>query len=99
MAPLRVPDDGLLLIGEAGESPSFPTQAFAVTLDDDVIEDLIRCFENDDEIQLSLGSNPVSPCFAFTILIWQQEPRPAMAGQEGRQGPTMARTVLVPFGH
>lgn len=60
MAPLRVPGDGLLLSGSPGESESFPSQAFAITLSDDVIGDLVRCAQNGGDIELSLGSSPVS---------------------------------------
>ncbi|CAI4218571.1 unnamed protein product [Parascedosporium putredinis] len=58
MPPLRVPDDGLLLSGSPGDEKSFPSQAFAITLSDDVIEDLVKCFQNGEGIQLSLGSSP-----------------------------------------
>lgn len=60
MAPLRVPGDGLLLSGSPGESESFPSQAFAIALSDDVIGDLVRCAQNGDSLELSLGSSPVS---------------------------------------
>lgn len=62
MAPLRVPGDGLLLSGSPGENESFPSQAFAITLSDDVIGDLVRCAQNGGDIELSLGSSPVSLC-------------------------------------
>ena len=74
MPPLRVPGDGLLLSGSPGESESFPSQAFAITLSDDVIGDLVRCAQNGDGIELSLGSSPVSrpPCLIpFSILAWE----------------------------
>ncbi|SPO02345.1 uncharacterized protein DNG_05018 [Cephalotrichum gorgonifer] len=57
MAPLRVPEDGLLLSGSPGDN-HFPSQAFAITLSDDIIGDLIRCAQNGEDIQLSLGSSP-----------------------------------------
>lgn len=60
MPPLRVPGDGLLLSGSPGENQSFPSQAFAITLGDDVIGDLVRCAQNGGDIELSLGSSPVS---------------------------------------
>lgn len=63
MPPLRVPDDGLLLSGSPGDEKSFPSQAFAITLSDDVIEDLVKCFQNGEGIQLSLGSSPVGATF------------------------------------
>lgn len=59
MPPLRVPDDGLLLSGSPGDEKTFPSQAFAINLSDDVIEDLVKCFQNGEGIQLSLGSSPV----------------------------------------
>lgn len=70
MPPLRVPGDGLLLSGSPGEGQSFPSQAFAITLSDDVIGDLVRCAQNGGDIELSLGSSPVSLCpFRFPSLV------------------------------
>lgn len=60
MASLRVPDTGLQLESSAGASPGIPAQAFALTLSDNVIEDMIKCVQNGEDIQLSLGSSPVS---------------------------------------
>lgn len=76
MASLRVPDTGLQLdaSGTAGTVP--PNQAFAVTLSDNVIEDMIKCVQNGEDIQLSLGSTPVSTCrcafLGHTLGSWDQ---------------------------
>ena len=61
MPSLKVPDSGLLLEGPGSKpSPSLPTQAFAITLSDNVIEDMIKCVQSGEDIELSLGSSPVS---------------------------------------
>lgn len=60
MNSLKVPEGGLQLEGSAGKDASLPSQAFALTLSDVVIEDMIKCVQNGDGIQLSLGANPVS---------------------------------------
>ena len=57
--PINITDNGLLL-----ESPikmvGLPAQAFAVTLNDMDIEDMIERVKNGEGIELSLGPNPVS---------------------------------------
>ena len=57
--PINITDNGLLL-----ESPiktvGLPAQAFAVTLNDIDIEDMIERVRNGEGIELSLGPNPVS---------------------------------------
>ena len=60
MASLRVPDSGLQLESSGSPGQAAPNQAFALTLSNNVIEDMIKCVQNDGEIQLSLGSTPVS---------------------------------------
>lgn len=60
MNSLKVPESGLQLEGSTGKDASLPSQAFAVTLSDNVIEDMIKCVQNGDGIQLALGANPVS---------------------------------------
>lgn len=60
MASLRVPDTGLQLESSGTPGPAAPNQAFALTLSNNVIEDMIKCVQNDGEIHLSLGSAPVS---------------------------------------
>ncbi|KAH8682185.1 hypothetical protein BX600DRAFT_505796 [Xylariales sp. PMI_506] len=57
MSILGVPENGLLL--ECSESNDYlPAQAFGITLNDSVIEDMIRCVQNGQEIELFLGNNP-----------------------------------------
>ncbi|PNH45944.1 hypothetical protein VD0004_g2073 [Verticillium dahliae] len=58
MASLKVPDAGLQLEGSPDASVGVPTQAFALSLSDSVIEDMIRCVQNGEDIQLSLGNSP-----------------------------------------
>ncbi|KAF5024812.1 hypothetical protein F66182_3113 [Fusarium sp. NRRL 66182] len=58
MNSLKVPESGLQLEGSTGQDASLPSQAFALTLSDVVIEDMIKCVQNGDGIQLSLGAQP-----------------------------------------
>ncbi|KAF5012087.1 hypothetical protein FDECE_1861 [Fusarium decemcellulare] len=58
MNSLKVPESGLQLEGSTGKDATLPSQAFALTLSDVVIEDMIKCVQNGDGIQLSLGANP-----------------------------------------
>ncbi|KAF4976971.1 hypothetical protein FZEAL_6442 [Fusarium zealandicum] len=58
MNSLKVPESGLQLEGSAGKDASLPLQAFALTLSDVVIEDMIKCVQNGDGVQLALGANP-----------------------------------------
>jgi len=59
---LNIPDSGLALEGSAKAMAGLPTQAFGITLSDSVIEDMIKCVQDGQGIQLSLGS---SPAFSF----------------------------------
>jgi hypothetical protein len=58
---LAIPDSGLLL--ESSDSRDLPLQAFGITLNDSVIEDMIRCVQNGQGIELHLGNGPVSSIF------------------------------------
>lgn len=60
MNSLKVPESGLQLEGSTGKDATLPSQAFALSLSDVLIEDMIKCVQNGDGIQLSLGANPVS---------------------------------------
>ncbi|XXH03040.1 Dynein light chain [Hypoxylon texense] len=62
MSAITVPDAGLLLESSANSSDYLPMQAFGITLSDSVIEDMIKCVQDGQEIELTLGS---SPCFLF----------------------------------
>ncbi|KAM0808121.1 hypothetical protein AB5N19_08463 [Seiridium cardinale] len=57
MPVLAVPDGGLLLDG-LDTSEFLPMQAFGITLNDNVIEDMINCVQNGKQIELFLGNNP-----------------------------------------
>lgn len=60
---LNFPESGVVIESSAiKDMAEFPTQAFAITLSDSVIEDMIFCVQNGGDIQLALGSNPVSNC-------------------------------------
>lgn len=57
MSVMAIPDGGLHL--ESSEmSESLPMQAFGITLNDLVIEDLISCIQSGKQIELHLGNSP-----------------------------------------
>lgn len=66
MSVLAVPDGGLHL-ASSDTSESLPMQAFGITLNDSLIEDMINCVQSGKQIELFLGSNPVS-CFLVIAL-------------------------------
>lgn len=70
MPNLAIPDTGLQLETPAN-SPALAMQAFGVVLNDDVIEDMIRCFRDGENLELCLGNTPVSSVSRFCY------PRPA----------------------
>lgn len=53
-----IPTGGLELETAVDKMPSLPLQAFAITLSDGMLEDLIDSFRNGNEIELSLGQSP-----------------------------------------
>lgn len=57
---LNISESGVLLDGSAKAMAGLPAQAFAISLSGSVIEDMISCVQNGGDIQLALGSNPVS---------------------------------------
>lgn len=58
---LQIPENLQLLLGGSADSMAeLPQQAFALTLSDDVLENMIESVRNGQEIQLSLGDTPVS---------------------------------------
>lgn len=61
MNSLKIPENGVMLKGSAGRDvASLPPQAFAISLNDSVIEGMIKCVQNGGDIQLALGARPVS---------------------------------------
>ncbi|KAI1642963.1 hypothetical protein F4815DRAFT_480952 [Daldinia loculata] len=58
MPALAIPDAGLLLESSATSNEYLPLQAFGITLNDSVIEDMIKCVQGGQEVELTLGSNP-----------------------------------------
>ncbi|TVY39063.1 hypothetical protein LOCC1_G006306 [Lachnellula occidentalis] len=61
MPSLVVPESGMSLSSsaDAGSKPgSVVPEVFGLTLSDSVIEDMIKCFQNDKPLQLSLGEHP-----------------------------------------
>lgn len=57
---LRIPETGLQLESSEKTADTLPLQAFAFTLSDSVIEDLIQCVQDGEDVRLSLGNVPVS---------------------------------------
>ncbi|KAL2137915.1 hypothetical protein VTI28DRAFT_3284 [Corynascus sepedonium] len=55
---LNFPESGVVIESSAKDTAALPAQAFAITLSDSVIEDMILCVQNGGDIQLALGSNP-----------------------------------------
>lgn len=60
MAALNIQNGGLALESSATAAEHLPLQAFAISLDDNVIEDMIQAIQSGRGIQLSLGNTPVS---------------------------------------
>ncbi|KAF9875897.1 hypothetical protein CkaCkLH20_06829 [Colletotrichum karsti] len=58
MPSIRVPDTGLILESSAASGNPVPPQAFTINLSDHVLEDLIKCVQSGEDLQLSLGSSP-----------------------------------------
>ncbi|KAI5918346.1 hypothetical protein F4810DRAFT_596108 [Camillea tinctor] len=58
MSTLTIPDAGLQLESSPKSRDFLPMQAFGITLNDSVIEDMIKCFQKGQEIELTLGNNP-----------------------------------------
>jgi hypothetical protein len=65
---LNMPE-ALVLSSSADNMSELPQQAFALTLSDNMIEDMIACVQKGQEIQLSLGDTPVSYCIFMACLI------------------------------
>uniref|UniRef100_A0A8H7N7I0 Uncharacterized protein n=1 Tax=Bionectria ochroleuca TaxID=29856 RepID=A0A8H7N7I0_BIOOC len=59
MSSLKIPDNGVMLKGSASaDAGSLPHQAFAISLSDNVIENMIKCVQTGGDISLALGENP-----------------------------------------
>lgn len=71
---LRIPDTGLHLESSAKAAETLPLQAFAFTLSDNVIENLIQCVQNGEDVRLSLGNVPVSFLFYFSSVHFASVP-------------------------
>jgi hypothetical protein len=71
MPSLVIPESGLS-IGSSRNAPSKagPVQdVFGLTLNDGVIEEMIRCVQNGKPIHLSFGEHPVSFLFLCKLLL------------------------------
>lgn len=62
---LRISETGLQLESSAKSADTLPLQAFAITLSDSLIEDLIQCSQNGEDIKLSLGNVPVGDLLSY----------------------------------
>jgi RNA polymerase II elongation factor ELL len=59
MNSLKIPNNGLMLKASAGRDVGpLPPQAFAISLNDNVIEGMIKCVQNGEDISLALGAKP-----------------------------------------
>ncbi|TDZ60552.1 hypothetical protein CTRI78_v004911 [Colletotrichum trifolii] len=58
MSSLKVPDSGLILESSGASGNPVPPQAFTISLSDHVLEDMIKCVQSGEGLQLSLGSSP-----------------------------------------
>ncbi|KAI2625985.1 hypothetical protein GGS26DRAFT_562855 [Hypomontagnella submonticulosa] len=58
MSTLAIPETGLLLESPANSADHLPLQAFGITLSDSIIEDMIKCVQGGQEIELTLGNSP-----------------------------------------
>ncbi|KAI0405800.1 hypothetical protein F4802DRAFT_135257 [Xylaria palmicola] len=58
MAALKIGDAGLQLESSPRSRDSLPMQAFGVMLNDSMIEDMIRCVQSGQNVELTLGNTP-----------------------------------------
>ncbi|KAI1127458.1 hypothetical protein F5Y10DRAFT_242805 [Nemania abortiva] len=58
MAALKVPDTGLQLESSPSSKNYLPLQVFGITLNDGMIEDMIRSVQGGQNLELTLGSAP-----------------------------------------
>ncbi|CCF47628.1 hypothetical protein CH063_15943, partial [Colletotrichum higginsianum] len=58
MPSLKVPETGLILESSAASGNPVPPQAFTINLSDNVLEDMIKCVQSGEDLQLALGSSP-----------------------------------------
>lgn len=80
MNSLKIPENGVMLKGSASkDAGALPPQAFAISLSDNVIEDMIACVQNGNDISLALGANPVSLSLTFPKVMGRNSVRPHLA--------------------
>ncbi|KAL7620690.1 hypothetical protein AAE478_009685 [Parahypoxylon ruwenzoriense] len=109
MAAMAIPDAGLLLESSANSSDYLPLQAFGITLSDSVIEDMIKCVREGQEIELTLGSNPsfhyaskeqnvVSVPESFDYDLYLTKPEESATKAQRLPNPTMSILDKLPIG-
>ncbi len=65
MSALIIPDAGLQLESSPSSRDFLPMQAFGITLNNSMIEDMIKCVQSGQNVELTLGGTPVSPILLF----------------------------------
>jgi hypothetical protein len=94
---LSISESGMLLESSARASAQLPAQAFAIALSGSVIEDMIACVQNGGDIQLALGSSPVSIEAPVSIVVCYCLPFKGVAQWRDRQNrTTTVKTLLIP---
>ncbi|KAL5594302.1 hypothetical protein BROUX41_001244 [Berkeleyomyces rouxiae] len=75
MPPLKIHDTGFVLRDGLDPAPNskIPAQAFAITLDKNAIEDMIRCVQNGKDIKLLMGKLPTLSYAGTSIRIPKTE--------------------------
>ncbi|KAI0199780.1 hypothetical protein F4808DRAFT_431235 [Astrocystis sublimbata] len=58
MAALHIGNAGLQLESSPSSRDSLPLQAFGIVLNDSMIEDMIRCVQGGNNVELTLGNSP-----------------------------------------
>ncbi|KAI1324827.1 hypothetical protein F5Y16DRAFT_288864 [Xylariaceae sp. FL0255] len=62
MTFLEIPASGLQLDGPPSSRNILPMQAFGITLNDSMIEDMIRCVQKGQDVEIALGNKPSFIC-------------------------------------
>ncbi|KAI1309814.1 hypothetical protein F5Y03DRAFT_58439 [Xylaria venustula] len=58
MSSLKIPETGLQLESPPSSRDFLPMQAFGITLNDSMIEDMIKCVQSGQNVELTLGGAP-----------------------------------------
>ncbi|KAJ2904080.1 com1 regulatory protein [Zalerion maritima] len=77
MANFQLPDFGILLDCHPKTMDTLPQQAIAMNLNDDIIEDMIKCVQDGQDVELSMGNNP-SFCYGSRTQLATPTPEPLL---------------------